>query len=49
MATKEFTITANTTLGELTAFIDQAMGIDEPTDAPATTFTPGVAINDGVI
>jgi flagellar hook protein FlgE len=47
LSTKEFTISATTTLGELLIFMDEALGIVEPDDSPYPG--AGIAINGGVI
>jgi len=47
LTSKDFTITATTTVQQLLTFMDEAMGIVNPDDSPFPG--AGVAINDGVI
>jgi flagellar hook protein FlgE len=47
LASKQLTITADTTVQQLMVFMQEAIGIENPDDAPFTD--SGVTINDGVI
>ena len=46
LATKQLAITSSTTIQELITFMDEAFGIDNPTDDPFTT-NPGGSITPG--